>query len=109
MRYQEIRYPAVCRRGQRSRRLWRPVGAVGLHLANVLMHPGALMVQVLGDCAAEPFVRQPVGRQGLCRQEAARHLVLTLGPGFETCQAMPDAEFLALVIAGLEVQLVELL
>ena len=49
-------------------------------------------------------VRQSVGRPGLLRQEAARHLVFALGAAFEGGDALGDAELQRLVVGRLEMQ-----
>jgi len=49
-------------------------------------------------------MRQPVRREGLGRQEAARHLVLALGAALEGLDALLDAEFERLVVGRLEMQ-----
>ena len=73
------------------------------------MHAGTFVVQVLPDCLGESVVGEPMCGQGPCRQEAASDFVLTLRTGLEAREAMSDTVFLALVIAGLEVQHVEVL
>ena len=52
-------------------------------------------------------MREPVRRPGLYRQQATRHLVLTLCAALEAPVAVDDAPDQRLVIAGLEVQAVD--
>src|SRR5579863_4429163 len=66
-----------------------------------------LEVFVNGSLELRP--RQPVLGPGVGGLEATTDLVLALGAGVEMLQALADAVFDALVVAGLEMQAVELL
>ena len=63
----------------------------------------------IANRSGQARVGDPVIGEGFHRLEAALDLVLSLGPGIEALQAVGDAELDTLVIAGLEVEAVELL
>src|SRR6478672_1078014 len=75
-----------------------------VQFVHVGSNPAAFLLQETLHRIAEGRMRQPVGRPGLLRQEAARHLVFSLCAAFESGQAALDAEFQRLVVSRLEMQ-----
>ena len=74
----------------------------------VFVHAGSLGAQVVGDGATEPWIGDPMRGMRQGRHETAGDLVLALRAGLEARDAVLDAVLDALVVAGLEVQAVEL-
>src|SRR5215469_6548052 len=74
--------------------------------AEVSRHQMLFPPEVLVNGRLEFRPGQPVLRPGVGGLEAAADFVLALGTGVEMLQALADAPFDALVVAGLEVQAV---
>src|SRR5581483_7307043 len=77
-----------------------------LDFFGVGVHGLPLALEILLDGVAKLAIGNVVRRPGDGGLEAAADFVLALGPGLKAGNAALDAEFDALVIAGLEVQAV---
>src|SRR6202011_3026261 len=72
--------------------------------ARSLRHIGALMLEIIGNRAAQAGIGDVVRRKSRLRKITARDLVLALGAGLDGFQAAPDRKVDRLVIADLEMQ-----
>src|SRR5690606_33940183 len=72
---------------------------VPCRVRNVLVHGGALALEIACHGRPESLVRQPVGRRGGGRFETARELVFALRARVEGLEPMLDAMLDALVVA----------
>lgn len=84
------------------------VGHVALDRGGVTIDAASLARRKVADGGRKARVGDKMRRAHQCRHEASRHLVLALSPRLKALKFPLDAVFNPLVVAGLEVQAVEI-